>query len=167
MRRSRIRCPPDGADRPRGRAVTLPGVATVFTKIINGELPGRFVWSDDRVVAFLSINPLGPGHVLVVPREEVDQWLDAPDGLLEHVMTVARAVGSVIRDTWSPPRVALMVAGFEVPHLHVHVHPAWGLEAFDFSQAESDPDQGEMDRAAESIRAGLRAAGHGSAVPEA
>jgi len=167
MRRPRIRGTPDGADRPRGRADTIPGVATVFTKIINGELPGRFVWSDDRVVAFLSINPLGPGHVLVVPREEVDQWLDAPDGLLEHVMTVARAVGSVIRDTWSPPRVALMVAGFEVPHLHVHVHPAWGLEAFDFSQADPDPDQGEMDRAAESIRAGLRAAGHGSAVPEA
>ena len=49
-------------------AVTIPTVATVFTKIINGELPGRFVWSDDQVVGFLSINPLGPGHVLVVPR---------------------------------------------------------------------------------------------------
>jgi diadenosine tetraphosphate (Ap4A) HIT family hydrolase len=59
-----------------------------------------------------------------------------------------------------------MVAGFEVPHLHVHVHPAWGLEAFDFSQAESDPDQAEMDRHAETIRAGLRAAGHGDVVPE-
>jgi diadenosine tetraphosphate (Ap4A) HIT family hydrolase len=141
-------------------------VATVFSKIINGELPGRFVWSDDQVVAFLSINPLGPGHVLVVPREEVDQWLDAPEGLFDRVMTVARAVGSVIRDTWSPPRVALMVAGFEVPHLHVHVHPAWGLEAFDFSTAESDPDQAEMDRHAETIRAGLRAAGHGDVVPE-
>ncbi|GLZ44436.1 hypothetical HIT-like protein [Actinomycetospora sp. NBRC 106375] len=148
-------------------AVTIAAVATVFTKIINGELPGRFVWSDDQVVAFLSINPLGPGHVLVVPREEVDQWLDAPDGLFDHVLTVAKAIGSVIRDTFSPPRVALMIAGFEVPHLHVHVHPAWGLEAFDFSQADSDPDAGEMDRHAESIRAGLRAAGHGSAVPDA
>jgi diadenosine tetraphosphate (Ap4A) HIT family hydrolase len=142
-------------------------VATVFTKIINGEIPGRFVWADDQVVGFLSINPLGPGHVLVVPREEVDQWLDAPDGLFSHVMTVARTVGSVIRDVWSPPRVALMVAGFEVPHLHVHVHPAWGLEAFDFSQAATDPDPGEMDAAAESIRQGLRAAGHGTSVPDA
>lgn len=142
-----------------------PTVATVFTKIINGELPGRFVWSDDDVVAFLSINPLGPGHVLVVPRAEVDQWLDAPGGLLDHVMEVARAIGLVIRDTWSPPRVALMVAGFEVPHLHVHVHPAWGLEAFDFTRAATDPDAGEMDAAAESIRAGLRAAGHGEHVP--
>ena len=146
-------------------AVTIPTVATVFTKIINGELPGRFVWSDDQVVGFLSINPLGPGHVLVVPREEIDQWLDAPDGLFDHVVTVAKAIGSVIRDTFSPPRVALMIAGFEVPHMHVHVHPAWGLEAFDFSQADSDPDPGEMDRHADAIRAGLRAAGHGDAVP--
>ena len=140
-------------------------MATVFTKIINGEIPGRFVWSDDQVVGFLSINPLGPGHVLVVPREEVDQWLDAPEGLFEHAMAVAKSIGSVIRDTWSPPRVALMIAGFEVPHLHIHVHPAWGLEAFDFSRAESDPDQDAMDRHAEAIRAGLRAAGHGASVP--
>ena len=140
-------------------------MATVFTKIINGEIPGRFVWSDDQVVGFLSINPLGPGHVLVVPREEVDQWLDAPEGLFEHAMAVAKSIGSVIRDTWSPPRVALMIAGFEVPHLHIHVHPAWGLEAFDFSRAESDPDQDAMDRHAEAIRAGLRAAVHGASVP--
>src|SRR3954463_12210423 len=110
-----------GATAAADRIATIRPVATGFTKIINGELPGRFVWSDDQVVAFLSINPLGPGHVLVVPREEVDQWLDAPEGLFDRVMTVARAIGSVIRDTWSPPRVALMVAGFEVPHLHVHV----------------------------------------------
>lgn len=140
-------------------------MATVFSKIINGDLPGRFVWADDQVVAFLSINPLGPGHVLVVPRQEVDQWLDASDALFGHVMDVARTIGAVIRDTWSPPRVALMVAGFEVPHLHVHVHPAWGLEAFDFSQAATDPDPDEMDRAAESIRAGLRDAGRGEQVP--
>lgn len=137
----------------------------MFTKIINGELPGRFVWSDDRVVAFLSINPLGPGHVLVVPREEVDQWLDAPEELWAHVMGVARGIGEVIRSTWSPPRVALMVAGFEVPHLHVHVHPAWGLEAFDFAQADPDPDAAVLDDAAERIRAGLRSAGLGDHVP--
>lgn len=167
MRAPRIRGRGDGGAAASGRLATIPDVATVFTKIINGEIPGRFVWADDRVVAFLSINPLGPGHVLVVPREEVDQWIDASPELLGHVVTVAHAVGAVIRDTWSPPRVALMVAGFEVPHLHVHVHPAWGLEAFDFSQAATDPDPAEMDRHAEAIRAGLRAAGHGSVVPDA
>jgi diadenosine tetraphosphate (Ap4A) HIT family hydrolase len=140
-------------------------VATVFTKIINGEIPGRFVWSDDQVVGFLSINPLGPGHTLVVPREEIDQWIDAPTGLFEHAMTTARTIGTVLRDVFEPPRVALMIAGFEVPHLHVHVHPAWGLEAFDFTQAAADPDQAAMDDQAERIRAGLRAAGHGDQVP--
>ncbi|WP_018331571.1 HIT family protein [Actinomycetospora chiangmaiensis] len=140
-------------------------MATVFTKIINGEIPGRFVWADDQVVGFLSINPLGPGHTLVVPREEIDQWIDAPTGLFEHAMATARTIGTVIRDVFEPPRVALMIAGFEVPHLHVHVHPAWGLEAFDFSRAASDPDQAAMDDQAERIRAGLRAAGHGDHVP--
>ena len=140
-------------------------MATVFTKIINGDIPGRFVWADDQVVGFLSINPLGPGHTLVVPREEIDQWIDAPHGLFEHAMTTARAIGTVVRDIWQPPRVALMIAGFEVPHLHVHVHPAWGLEAFDFSKAATDPDAGEMDDAARRIREGLVAAGHGDHVP--
>lgn len=154
-----------GRRPPSGRIATIPAVATVFTKIINGELPGRFVWSDEQVVAFLSINPLGPGHVLVVPREEIDHWVDAPDGLFAHVSTVARRVGAVIRDVWAPPRVALMIYGQEVPHLHVHVHPAWGLEAFDFRQAVTDPDPDELDRNAEAIRAGLRAAGHGDVVP--
>ncbi|MEJ2869199.1 HIT family protein [Actinomycetospora sp. OC33-EN08] len=138
---------------------------TVFTKIINGEIPGRFVWSDDQVVGFLSINPLGPGHTLVVPREEIDQWIDAPTGLFEHAMGTARSIGAVIRDVFDPPRVALMIAGFEVPHLHVHVHPAWGLEAFDFTQAATDPDPAAMDDQAERLRAGLRAAGHGDQVP--
>lgn len=137
----------------------------MFTKIINGDLPGRFVWADDQVVGFLSINPLGPGHTLVVPREEIDQWVDATDELVTHLTTVARAIGAVMRDTWSPPRVALMVAGFEVPHLHVHVHPAWDMSAFDFSTAATDPDPAELDDAAERIRAGLRAAGHGALVP--
>lgn len=140
-------------------------MATVFTKIINGDIPGRFVWSDELVVGFLSINPLGPGHTLVVPREEIDQWIDAPTGLFEHAMATARTIGTVIRDVFEPPRVALMIAGFEVPHLHVHVHPAWGLEAFDFTQAASDPDAAAMDDQAERIRAGLRAAGHGDHVP--
>jgi len=167
VRLPRIRAAGTGRGGAGGGPRYDPCVATVFTKIINGDVPGRFVWSDDRVVAFLSINPLGPGHVLVVPREEVDQWVDASPELLGHVMTAARAVGAVIRDTWSPPRVALMIAGHEVPHLHVHVHPMWGPEAFDFSRADTDPDPGEMDRNAEAIRAGLRAAGHGAVVPDA
>ena len=140
-------------------------MATLFTKIINGELPGRFVWRDERAVAFLSINPLGVGHTLVVPIEEVDHWVDADDELLGHLHRVSHRVAEAIQAVWSPPKVAFIIAGFEVPHLHLHVYPAWGLGDFDFKNAQTDPDQTEMDRNAEALREALRAAGHGEFVP--
>jgi histidine triad (HIT) family protein len=140
-------------------------VTTVFTKIINGELPGRFVWSDDRTVGFLSINPLGPGHTLVVPRDEVDHWVDAGADLLAHLTSVSQAIGSAVREVWQPPRVGLLVAGFEVPHLHVHVFPAWNMAAFDFANAAKSVDAAEQDEHADKLRAALRAQGHGAHVP--
>ena len=140
-------------------------MTTVFTRIVDGELPARFVWSDDRAVAFLSANPLGPGHTLVVPRDEVDQWVDASPALLSHVSTVAHAVGTAIRTVFAPPRVGLLVAGFEVPHLHVHVFPAASMAAFDFATAARSIDAAEQDRYVESLRDALRAAGHGAYVP--
>ena len=121
-------------------------MATLFTKIINGELPGRFVWRDDKAVAFLSINPLGPGHTLVVPRAEVDHWVDADEVLLAHLNRVSHRIGKAVNAVWQPPRVAFIIAGFEVPHLHLHVYPAWELGDFDFASAETDPDADEMDR---------------------
>jgi histidine triad (HIT) family protein len=139
-------------------------MSTVFTKIIDGELPGRFVWSDDRAVGFLSINPLGPGHTLVVPREEVDQWVDADAGLLAHLTNISRAIGAAVQEVWQPPRVGLLVAGFEVPHLHVHVFPAWDMAAFDFANAAKTVDDAEQDAHADKLRSALRAAGHGEHV---
>ena len=138
---------------------------SVFTKIIEGELPARFVWSDERCVAFLSIAPLRPGHTLVVPREEVDDWLDAADDLMAHLMRVGRRIGKSARQAWEAPRAGVVIAGFEVPHLHVHVFPAWGMGDFDFRNADSDPDPAELDRAAETLRTALRDAGHGQSVP--
>lgn len=140
-------------------------MTTVFSRIVAGELPARFVWSDDRAVAFLSVNPLGPGHTLVVPRQEVDQWVDAAPDLLAHLTAVAHAVGAAVRAVWAPPRVGLLVAGFEVPHLHLHVFPAAGMAAFDFANAAAAVDDVEQDGHAEALRAALRAAGHGHAVP--
>ncbi|MFP5072876.1 HIT family protein [Pseudonocardia nantongensis] len=140
-------------------------MGTVFTKIIDGEIPGRFVWSDEQCVGFLSINPLGPGHTLVVPRAEIDQWVDADAELTAHLMQVARTVGLAVREVWSPPRVGLMVAGFEVPHLHVHVFPAHDMRAFDFANAATEVDAAEQDGHADALRAALRGAGHGEHVP--
>ena len=149
-----------------GRAIGFVLMSTVFTKIINGEFPGRFVWSDDRAVGFLSINPLNPGHTLVVPREEADHWVDADPALLAHLTAVSHAIGAAQRDAWQAPRIGLVVAGFEVPHLHVHVFPAWEMGDFDFARAARSVDAAEQDGHMEKLRAALRALGHGAHVPD-
>jgi diadenosine tetraphosphate (Ap4A) HIT family hydrolase len=146
--------------------VRVRGVSTLFTRIIDGELPGRFVWADDRAVAFLSINPLGPGHTLVVPRAEVDHWIDADPDLVAHLTAVAHTVGRAVQVVWAPPRVGLVIAGFEVPHLHLHVFPAWRMGAFDFATAARGVDDAEQDEHRDRLRAALRAAGHSAHVPD-
>ncbi len=138
---------------------------TVFTRIIQGELPGRFVWKDDEVVAFLSINPLRDGHTLVVPRQEIDHWLDAPPELLDRMTRVEQAVGRALMQAFRPTRIGLMIAGLEVPHLHVHVVPIDGVHDLDFANAEQDPDEERLDRIAERIREALRDLGHDQTVP--
>src|SRR5688572_21735244 len=135
-------------------------MATIFTRIISGELPGRFVWRDDRCVAFLSINPLRPGHVLVVPRVEVEHWIDLDPGELEHLMQVAQKIGSALQQAYQPEKVGLMLAGLEVPHVHVHLVPITGLNDLDFANAEQSPDPAALDEAADTVRAALRDAGH-------
>jgi histidine triad (HIT) family protein len=135
-------------------------MATVFTRIINGELPGRFVWKDDRAVAFLTINPIKPGHTLVVPREEVDHWLDLDPDLAKHVMGVCQCVGKAIHRAFRPARVGSAVVGIEVPHVHVHLIPLDAIGDLDFSKAEAHPKPEAMDAAAERIRAELRALGY-------
>lgn len=137
---------------------------TLFSKIIAGELPGHFVWQDDQVVAFLTIAPLRSGHTLVVPRDEVDRWTDADPGLVLHCTQVAQEIGVAIQRAWQSPRVGLVIAGFEVPHLHVHVFPAWTMSDFDWSRVGS-PSQEELAQAADTLRTSLRESGHGDYVP--
>jgi histidine triad (HIT) family protein len=135
-------------------------VPTLFTKIIQGELPGRFVWKDERAVAFLTINPLRPGHTLVVPRAEVDHWLDLEAELARHLTSVAQAIGKAQQQAFRPTKVGLIIAGLEVPHVHLHVFPVHALTDFDFSRADKNPAPAAQDRAAAEIRSALRALGH-------
>ena len=121
-------------------------MASIYTRIIDGEIPGRFIWRDDVCVSFLDIRPLARGHALVVPRVEVDQWTDLPAETAAHLMTVAHSVGNAQKALLSPARIGLMIAGFEVPHVHVHVVPMNSMAALDFSQADGDPDQDDLDR---------------------
>jgi histidine triad (HIT) family protein len=134
-------------------------LATVFTKIIQGEIPGRFVWRDERCVGFLSINPLRPGHTLVVPIEEVDHWVDLEPDLTRHLMTVSQSIGQAIDRAYNPTRVGLMIAGLEVPHVHLHVVPIWGFHDLDFANAERNPDPADLAAAADQVRKALRELG--------
>lgn len=140
-------------------------MATLFTKIIDGEIPGRFVWSDDAAVGFLTIAPIRPGHTLVVPRVEVDEFTDADDATMAHLTTVARAIGAAQKLHWSAPRAGLVVAGFEVPHLHLHVLPIWSEADLNFANARSDTPAEELDAAAEALRTALTETGYSARVP--
>lgn len=134
-------------------------MASIFSKIIAGEFPGRFVYRDERAVAFLTIAPITTGHTLVVPVAEVDHWVDLPAEDWNHVQHVAQQVGAAINDAFSPVKVASIVAGLEVPHVHVHLIPFDTMDQLDFLRADTNADPAEMDRAAEKIRAALRARG--------
>jgi histidine triad (HIT) family protein len=135
------------------------GVPSVFTRIIDGELPGHFVWRDDRCVAFLSIAPLQPGHTLVVPRVEVDHWIDLDPGLNAHLVAVAQEIGRAQQEVFRPARIGLMIAGLEVPHVHLHVVPIRGVHDLDFGNARHGTPPEELADAAARLRAGLRASG--------
>lgn len=142
-------------------------MSTLFTKIIEGELPGRFIWKDQDVVAFLSIGPLTDGHTLVVPRQEVDHWTEIDPELMTRLTQVARIIGRAQKRAFSSERAGLMVAGFEVPHLHVHVWPTNSLADFDLSRAARNPDPKQLDDNAERLRTALREDGHSQNVPKA
>lgn len=135
-------------------------MATIFTRIIEGELPAHFVWKDDQCVVFLSNRPLRPGHVLVVPRVEVDHWVDLEAGLLSHLVETARAVGRAQMAGFKPVRIGMMLAGLEVPHCHFHVVPIRGLHDLDFGNQDPNPDPAMMDDAAEVLRRELRRLGY-------
>lgn len=127
---------------------------TIFTRIIEGELPGRFVWRDDTCVAFLSIAPLRPGHTLVVPIAEVDHWLDLDPAVNAHLMTVAQRIGQAQMEVFSPRRVGLIIAGLEVPHTHLHVVPIMSEADLDFANA-GPLDDAAMDDAHQRLAAAL------------
>jgi histidine triad (HIT) family protein len=131
-------------------------VPTIFTRIIDGELPGRFVWKDDEVVAFLSIAPMMAGHTLVVPRAEVDHWIDLPPALTAQVFAVAQWIGRAQQRVWNPSRVGVMIVGEEVPHAHVHVVPIDSPNQLSFAHADAAPDPAALDEAAHRLRVALR-----------
>ncbi|GAA3611799.1 HIT family protein [Marihabitans asiaticum] len=135
-------------------------MATLFSKIIAGEIPGRFVWADDVCVAFLTIEPITDGHVLVVPRAEIEQWTDADEQTWTHLQRVARIIGRAQQAEWGTPRIGMLLEGFLVDHLHIHTWPARGPQDFDPHATMSDVEDERFEDAARRLRERLTADGH-------
>jgi diadenosine tetraphosphate (Ap4A) HIT family hydrolase len=130
---------------------------TVFSRIIEGEFPAAFVHRDDRCAVFMAKDPLARGHALVVPLDEVDHWIDLDDGLLAHLTAVARRVGVAQRRAFAPRRIGIIVAGYEVPHTHIHVIPTNAMGDLSFAGATPDVPLAELELAAGAIRAHFEA----------
>ncbi|MEM8923391.1 MAG: HIT family protein [Actinomycetota bacterium] len=140
---------------------------SIFSRIIAGEIPGRLVWDDETCVVMVDIRPLHVGHCLVIPKQEVDHWLDIDAVTSAHLMVVAREIGRAQKATFPCERVGLMIAGFEVPHTHLHVVPMDSMDDLDFRNADPSVDAAALDEVADKLRAALTDLGHGDNVPSA
>ncbi len=139
-------------------------MSTVFENIISGVWPGRFVWADEMCVAFATIEPTSPGHVLVVPRFPVPAWTALSAEEAAHLMTVAHTIGRAQEEAFDVPRAGLVIAGFEVPHTHLHVIPLRTEADVLLSNAAPASDSA-LDEAMERVRSALLLGGYGEHVP--
>lgn len=135
-------------------------MSTVFSRILAGELPARFVYRDEAVAAFLTIAPLRPGHTLVIPTAEIDNWLDLSPELTARLFTTAQQIAAAVQRAFDPARVALLVLGLEVAHVHLHLVPIDDESQVELSRADHHPDPAILDDAAARIRAALADGGY-------
>jgi histidine triad (HIT) family protein len=138
-------------------------MASVFTMIMEGKIPGNFIWKDDKAVAILTIQPIRQGHVLVIPREEIDQWSDLPLDLAAHLMQVSHKIANALKIAYPATRVGLMIAGLEVPHTHVHLVPMDSMDDLSFAFAKNAEGH-ELKQTAEKIRGVLQGQGFAEAL---
>lgn len=131
---------------------------TLFTRIINREIPGRFVYEDEHCVAFLTVAPLRPGHTLVVPKLEIDHWVDLPPALLSHLILTAQKVAGALQKAFPCVKVGLVIVGLEVPHCHIHLSPIDHIGDLNFENQNSQARPEDLDAAAEAIRRAMAAA---------
>jgi histidine triad (HIT) family protein len=134
-------------------------MASIFTKILSGELPGHFVWKDATCFAIMTIQPIRGGHLIVIPNEEINHWDDMPEATAAHVMLVAQKIAKAMKKVVTCKRIGVTVIGLEVPHAHVHLIPIDSLTDIDFKLASPAP-QDELAAMAQSIRDALATLGH-------
>lgn len=129
-------------------------MASIFTKIINNELPAYRIYEDDLTIAILALDQVNPGHVIVIPKKEVDHWFDVPTEIFNRVGSNAQKIAKAIKKAVDCPRVVTMAVGFEVPHYHLHLIPAASIQEIDFKRAQRlSPD--DMKSVQEKIKSNL------------
>ena len=124
---------------------------TIFSKIIKGEIPSFNIAENEKFYAFLDINPLVEGHTLVIPKLEVDKFLDMPDEYLKEILLFAKPIATAIEKSFPCNRCGLSVVGLEVPHAHLHLIPINNMDDINFTRKKLSPTQEELKIAQEKI----------------
>lgn len=130
-------------------------MASVFTKIINGELPCYKIFEDDLTLSFLAIDQVTEGHTLVIPKMEVNHWTEVPEEIYLKVHSNSQMIGKAVLEYTKAPRILTAAVGFEVPHYHLHLIPAWGISDLDFKKGKKLP-AADMERIQKGITALLK-----------
>ncbi len=118
---------------------------SIFTKIIQGELPCYKIFEDDLTFSFLALDQINPGHTLIIPKKEVNHWFEVSEAEYLRVHQNALKIGQAIHQATKSQRVLTATVGFEVPHFHLHLIPAWSMADLDFKKAKRLPAE-EMTR---------------------
>lgn len=126
-------------------------MASLFTKIINREIPGHIVAENEKFIAFLDIMPLVNGHTLIVPKQEIDYIFDHEDDTLKEMMVFAKKVAQAIKQTIPCKRVGIAVIGLEVPHTHMHLVPMNTMNDINFTRPKLKPTAEELEATAKKI----------------
>ncbi len=130
-------------------------MASIFTKIVNREIPAYIVAEDERFLAFLDIRPMMKGHTLVIPKKEVDYIFDLDDETLGPLMVFAKKVAAALEQAVPCKRIGIAVAGLEVPHAHVHLMPMQSVGDIGFHRTPLEMSPEEMQALAEDIKSRL------------
>lgn len=127
-------------------------MASIFTKIIKGEIPCYKIAENDKFFAFLDINPLQAGHTLVIPKAEIDVFFDLSEELLSEILVFSKPIANAIKDYTLCERVGVSVIGLEVPHAHVHLIPINGMNDMNFANEKKTLEKGDFENIAREIR---------------
>ncbi|MES2605667.1 MAG: HIT family protein [Pseudomonadota bacterium] len=116
-------------------------MASIFSRILGGELPGHFIWKDKLCFALMTVEPIRSGHVILMPNAEINHWDDVPAATAAHMMVVSQHIAKAIKQNVSCKRVGQMIVGLEVPHTHIHLVPIDTIADMDCNRARPAPDE--------------------------